>query len=115
MNIVTAIETMRTIVDAYDKFEAKKLKIKNNTRKFLKGGRTMKFGTVIGIVVGALTLIAAGAVAVYFLTKKKGCCCDDCCDCCCDDELFEEFPEEEVCCDCEVNEEVPAEEENLKF
>ncbi len=110
MNIVTAIETMRTIVDAYDKFEAKKLKIKRKTEKVLKGGKNMKFGTVIGIVVGALALIAAGAAAVYFLTKKKGCCCEDCCDCCCDDDLFDEFPEEEFCCDCEVPEEVPAEE-----
>ena len=113
MNIVTAIETMRTIVDAYDKFEAKKLSIKNKAKGLLKGGKTMKFGTVIGIVVGALALIAAGAAAAYFFAKKKGCCCCD--DCCCDDELFEEFPEEEVCCDCEVNEEVPAEEEDLKF
>ena len=112
MNIVTAIETMRTIVDAYDKFEAKKLKIKRKTEKFLKGGKSMKFGTVIGIVVGALALIAAGAAAAYFFAKKKGCCCNDdcCCDCCCDDELFDEFPEEEVCCDCEP-EEVPAEED----
>ena len=97
MNIVTAIETMRTIVDAYDKFEAKKLKIKRKTEKFLKGGKSMKFGTVMGIVVGALALIAAGAAAVYFLSKKKGCCCCD--DCCCEDDLFEEFPEEEYFCD----------------
>ena len=109
MNIVTAIETMRTIVDAYDKFEAKKLKIKRKTEKFLKGGKSMKFGTVIGIVVGALALIAAGAAAVYFLTKKKECCCDDCCDCCCDEDLFDEFPEEEICCEEEPVEEVPAE------
>ena len=109
MNIVTAVETMRTIVDAYDKFEAKKLKIKRKTEKFLKGGKSMKFGTVIGIVVGALALIAAGAAAVYFLTKKKECCCDDCCDCCCDEDLFDEFPEEEICCEEEPVEEVPAE------
>lgn len=109
MNIVAAVETMRTIVDAYDKFEAKKLKIKRKTEKFLKGGKSMKFGTVIGIVVGALALIAAGAAAVYFLTKKKGCCCDDCCDCCCDD-LFDEFPEEEFCCDEETAPETSAEE-----
>ena len=64
----------------------------------------MKFGTVIGIVVGALALIAAGAAAVYFLSKKKGCC--DCCDCCCDDDLFDEFPEEEVYCDEEPVEEI---------
>ena len=109
MNIVTAVETMRTIVDAYDKFEAKKLKIKRKTEKFLKGGKSMKFGAVIGIVVGALALIAAGAAAVYFLTKKKECCCDDCCDCCCDEDLFDEFPEEEICCEEEPVEEVPAE------
>ena len=108
MNLITAIETMRTIVDAYDKFEAKKLKIKRKTEKFLKGGKNMKFGTVIGIVVGALALIAAGAAAVYFLTKKKGCCCEDCCDCCCDEDVFEEFPEEEICCE-EPTEEVSAE------
>ncbi len=108
MNIVTAIETMRTIVDAYDKFEAKKLSIKNKAKGLLKGGRTMKFGTVIGIVVGVLALIAAGAAAVYFLTKKKGCCCDGCCDCC--DDLFDEFPEEEYCCCEEPVEEAPAEE-----
>ena len=108
MNVVTAIETMRTIVDAYDKFEAKKLKIKRKTEKFLKGGKNMKFGTVIGIVVGALALIAAGAAAVYFLTKKKGCCCEDCCCDCCDEDFFDEFPEEECCCEC--TEEIPEEE-----
>ena len=106
MNIVTVIESMRTIVDAYDKFEAKKLKIKRKTEKFLKGGKSMKFGTVIGIVVGALALIAAGAAAVYFLNKKK--CCCDCCDCCCDD-LFDEFPEEEYYCDEEPVEEISEE------
>ena len=98
MNIIAAIETMRSIVDAYDRIEAKKLRIKKKTEKFLKGGKSMKFGTVIGIVVGALALIAAGAAAVYFLTKKKGC-CDDCCDCCCDEDIFDEFPEEEICCE----------------
>ena len=110
MNLVAAIETMRTIVDAYDKFEAKKLNIKRKTEKFLKGGKSMKFGTVIGIVIGALTLIAAGAAAVYFLSKKKGCCCCD--DCCCEEDLFEDFPEEEIYCD--EAEEV-AEDEDLKF
>lgn len=111
MSIVNAIETMRTIVDAYDKFEAKKLKIKRKTENFLKGGKKMKFGTILGIVVGALTLIAAGAAAAYFFMNKKGCCCgDDCCDCC--DDLFDEFPEEECCCACEetASEEAPAEE-----
>ena len=106
MNIVGVIEAMRTIVDAYDKFEAKKLKIKRKTERLLKGGKSMKFGTVIGIVVGALALIAAGAAAAYFLAKKKGCCCCD--DCCCDD-LFDDFPEEECCFDEEVAEEVSEE------
>ena len=103
MSVITAIETMRTIVDAYDKFEAKKLKIKRKTEKLLKGGKTMKFGTVLGIVVGVLALIAAGAAAAYFLAKKKGCCCcedDCCCDedcfCDCDEEVFAEYPAEEV-------------------
>ena len=103
MKIKKAIEAMRAIVDAYDKIEARKMKI----RKVLKGGNTMKFGTVIGIVVGAIALIAAGAAAAYFFVKKNGCCCDDCCCDCCDD-LFDEFPEEECCCDCDC--EAPAEE-----
>ena len=112
MNIIAAIETMRSIVDAYDRIEAKKLRIKKKTEKFLKGGKSMKFGTIIGIVVGVLALIASGAAAVYFLTKKKGC-CEDCCDCCCDEDIFDEFPEEEFCCE-EPAAEVPAE-EDVKF
>ncbi len=109
MDIKKAIEVMRTVVDAYDKFEAQKLKIKRKTRNILKGGNKMKFGTIIGIVVGALALIAAGAAAAYFLIKKNGCCDDCCCDCC-EDDLYDEFPEEECCCCCEEAEEVPAEE-----
>lgn len=107
MKVIEVINAMRTIVDAYDKFEAKKLKIKKKTKAILKGGKTMKFGTIIGIVVGALALLAAGAAAMY-LVMKKNCCCDDCCCDCCDD-LYDEIPEEECCCDCEC-EEVPAEE-----
>ncbi len=109
MKIRQAVEAMRTIVDAYDKFEAKKLKIKT----VLKGGNLMKFGTVLGIVVGALALIAAGAGAMYLFLKKSCCCDDDCCDCY-DDDLFDEFPEEECCCCCDeapAEEEVPAEED----
>ena len=101
MKLEAAIGVMRTIVDAYDKFEAEKLKIKTRTQTILKGGNFMKFGTVIGIVVGGIALIAAGAAAMYFYLKKSGCCCcDDCCDCF-DEELFDEFPEEECCCECE--------------
>ncbi|MBQ6701088.1 MAG: hypothetical protein IJM98_10570 [Oscillospiraceae bacterium] len=107
MKAVEVINAMRTIVDAYDKFEAKKLKIKKKTKAILKGGKSMKFGTIIGIVVGGLALLAAGAAAMYFVMKKN-CCCDDCCCDCCDD-VFDDFPEEECCCDCEC-EEVPAEE-----
>lgn len=108
MKLKEAVELMRSIVEAYDKFEAGKLKIKRKTEKFLKGGHSMKFGTIIGIVVGAIALIAAGAAAAYFLIKKNHCCEDCCCDCC-DDEFFDEFPEEECCCECTA-EEVPAEE-----
>ncbi len=102
MNISATVEAMRTIVNAYDKFEAKKLKIKMKKEKLLKGGKSMKFGTVIGIVVGALTLIAAGAAAACIFMKKD-CCCDDCC-CCNDDDLFDEFPKEDCCCDTPVPE-----------
>ncbi len=111
MKVKTAMTVMRNIVNAYDKFEAKKLKIKN--RK-LKGGNFMKFGTVIGIVVGAIALLAAGAAAMYFYLNKGGCCC------CCDDnfdefddELFDEFPEEELYTEEPVAEVAP--DEDLKF
>ena len=104
MKIAKTVETMRTIVRAYDDFEARKeriksktQKVKNKTQNILKGGNTMKFGTILGIVVGTLTLIGAGAAAMYFYLKGG-------CDCCCDDDLFDEFPEEEP-----LNE-VPAEE-----
>ena len=106
MKIASTVETMRKIVRAYDDFEAGKEKltsrtkeIKNKTQNILKGGNTMKFGTILGIVVGTLTLIGAGAAAMYFYLKG-GCGCD----CCCNDDLFDEFPEEEP------QNEVPAEE-----
>ena len=100
MKVAEAINAMRFIVDAYDKINKKKA--------IVKGGKSMKFGTVIGIVVAGLVVLAAGAAAAYFFLKTKECCCDDCCcDCCCDDELFDEFPEEECGCECE---EAPAEE-----
>ena len=112
MKISSTVETMRKIVRAYDDFEAGKEKltsrtkeIKNKTQNILKGGNTMKFGTILGIVVGALTLIGAGAAAMYFYLKGG-------CDCRCDDyedELFDEFPEEEFATDAPV-EEAPAEE-----
>ena len=55
MKIKKAVEAMRAIVEAYDKIEARKMKL----RQMLKGGKTMKFGTVIGIVVGAITCNSA--------------------------------------------------------
>ena len=90
MKIAKTVETMRTIVRAYDDFEERKeriksktQKVKNKTQNILKGGNTMKFGTILGIVVGALTLIGAGAAAMYFYLKGG-------CDCCCDCEEREE-------------------------
>ena len=103
MKIKEVISAMRILVEAYDKIEAKKLKIKNK-KAILKGGKFMKFGTIIGIVVGGLALLAAGAAAMYFYLNKTSCCCD-----CCDDDLFDEFPEEEYCCDCEEVSEEAAE------
>ncbi len=101
MKLKTVMKVMRKAVNAYDKFEAEKLKIKKR-----KGGNFMKFGTVIGIVVGALALIAAGAAAMYFFLNKNKC-CDGCC--CCDD-IFEEFPEEEIIEEFDEAEEIPTEE-----
>ena len=88
---------MRKIVCMYDKIQTKKKKIRNKADKALsvvKGGNNMKFGTIIGIVVGAITLIAAGAAAMYvflngFPCCKKGCCEDD-------GDLYDEFPEEKA-------------------
>lgn len=97
MSITKSIEAMRKIVCMYDKIQTKKNKIRNKADKALsvvKGGNNMKFGTIIGIVVGAITLIAAGAAAMYvflngFPCCKKGCCEDD-------EDLYDEFPEEEA-------------------
>lgn len=113
MSITKTIEAMRKIVCMYDKIQTKKDKIRNKTDKALsvvKGGNNMKFGTIIGIVVGAITLIAAGAAAMYvflngFPCCKKGCCCED-------EDLYDEFPEEEANEEPEASEEpaAPAEE-----
>jgi len=101
MKVEKTVETMRKIVRAYDSFEAKKAglklkteKVKNTTTNLLKGGNTMKFGTIIGSVIGALALIGAGAAAAYFFLKG-GCGCDCDCGCCdCDDDLYDDFEEE---------------------
>ena len=100
LNIIDTIETMRKVVKTYDdckkkldlakeRFETAKYKVKST----LEDERVMKFGTVIGIVVGAITLIAAGAAAAYFFFKHREKCCEE------DDELFDDFPEEEIITD----------------
>lgn len=119
MKLRKNIERMRKIVRAYDDFEYKKAKlltqaqkVKNKAQNILKGGNTMKFGTILGIVVGALALIGAGAAAMYFYLNGGCCDCDCDCDCCGDDDLFDDFPEDEEEPE-EVEapaEEVPAEE-----
>lgn len=94
MNIASAINIMRRLVCIYDKVQAKKEKIRNKADKTLsvvKGGNVMKFGTIIGIVVGAITLIAAGAAAMYVFLNGFPCCKKDCC---CEDELYDEFSDE---------------------
>ena len=77
MSITKSIEAMRKIVCMYDKIQTKKDKIRNKAGKALsvmKGGNKMKFGTIIGIVVGAITLIAAGAAAMYVFLNGFPCC-----------------------------------------
>ena len=59
----------------------------------------MKFGTVIGLVVGALAMLAAGAAAMYVFLNGFPCChCKDEED---EDDLYDEFPEEEIITDAE--------------
>ena len=112
--IKNTIETMRKVVNAYDnlsdklnsaklKYESAKDKIKSVT----EDERVMKFGTVIGIVVGALTLIAAGAAAAYFFFKCKEKCLEEA-----EDELYDDFPEEEIITDEgeDIPEDIPEEE-----
>ena len=100
MKISDTVEYMRKLVSAYDEMQSKKRKLKQETEKvvnFLKGGKTMKFGTIIGIVVGAIALIAAGAAAMYFYLEGLPCKCK-----CCDegeDDLYDDFPDEEIVAD----------------
>lgn len=102
---------MRKIVCVYDKMQSKKNKIKKKADKALsvmKGGNNMKFGTIIGIVVGAITLIAAGAAAMYVFLNGFPCCKKDCCE---DGDLYDEFPEEAAPAEeAAPKEEAPAEE-----
>ena len=112
MSITKTIEAMRKIVCMYDKIQTKKDKIRSKTSKALsvvKGGNNMKFGTIIGIVVGAITLIAAGAAAMYVFLNGFPCCKKGCCE---DEDLYDEFPEEEANEEPEASEEpaAPAEE-----
>lgn len=94
MSISSTVNAMRKIVCVYDKIQSKKNKIKKKADKALsvmKGGNNMKFGTIIGIVIGAITLIAAGAAAMYVFLNGFPCCKKDCCE---DGDLYDEFPEE---------------------
>ena len=77
----------------------------------------MKFGTVIGLVVGALAMLAAGAAAMYVYLNGFPCChCKEEEE----DDLYDDFPEEEIVTDADeaaeeiaedVVEEAPATEE----
>lgn len=110
MSITKSIEAMRKIVCMYDKIQTKKNKIRNKADKALsvvKGGNNMKFGTIIGIVVGAITLLAAGAAAMYLYLNGCPCCRKGCCED--DGDLYDEFPEEEASKEPKETEE-PAEE-----
>ncbi len=61
----------------------------------------MKFQTVIGLVVGAIALIAAGAAAMYVFLKGFPCChCKDEEEG--EDDLYDDFPEEEIFTDSEL-------------
>ena len=110
MSISKSVEAMRKIVCMYDKIQTKKDKIRNKAGKALsvmKGGNKMKFETIIGIVVGAITLIAAGAAAMYVFLNGFPCCKNGCCE---DEDLYDEFPEEASDNNEEPAEEVPSEE-----
>lgn len=95
--MVEMIETMREIVSAYDKLEAKKNAVKARTKALVKGGTEMKLSTVIAIAVGAIIVFAAGIAAVCLFTKKAGkCCCKKKKE---DETLYDDFPEEEIITD----------------
>ncbi|HPR40495.1 MAG TPA: hypothetical protein PKY19_03790 [Oscillospiraceae bacterium] len=108
MKLAAMIGIMRACVGAYDHYQDEKNllseKLRNTSRK-LKGGNSMK---TIGVIVGIVSLIIAGAAAAYFLSKKCGRCCGD-------EDLYDDFPEEEIATDTEEpaapkEEETPAEE-----
>lgn len=95
MKLAAMIGFMRACVGAYDRYQDDKNLLSEklrNTRRKLKGGHSMK---TIGIIVGIVSLIIAGAAAAYFLSKK----CSRCC--CGDEDLYDDFPEEEIATDTE--------------
>ena len=99
------IGTLCRIIGYFFSFEKWKRKLKKKRNKKQKGGKSMKFQTVIGLVVGAITLIAAGAAAMYvFLEGFPFCHCKDEED---DEEFFDDFPEEEVITDSDPEETEP--------
>lgn len=89
MKLAAMIGIMRACVGAYDRYQDEKNLLSEklrNTRRKLKGGNSMK---TIGVIVGIVSLIIAGAAAAYFFSKKCGRCCED-------DDLYDDFPEEEI-------------------
>ncbi len=90
MKLTAMVELMRACVDTYDWYWNKKNLLGEqlrNTRGNWKGGNIMK---TVGIIVGIVSLILAGAAAAYFFSKKCGrCCCEN-------DDLYDDFPEEEI-------------------
>ena len=92
------IETMREIVLAYDKIEAKKDALKAKTKALVKGGNVMKFKNMLAVIIGGIILVGAAVAAICIFTKKAGSCCckkkkQD------DEELYDYFPEEEIITD----------------
>lgn len=90
MKLAAMVELMRACVNTYDRYWNKKKLLGErlrNTRGNWKGGNSMK---KIGIIVGIVSLILAGAAAAYFFSKRCGrCCCEN-------DDLYDDFPEEEI-------------------
>lgn len=94
MFLFRLFEALCRIFNLIFSFRNRKKKIGKQWNRKQKGGTDMKFGTVLGLVVGAITLLAAGAAAMYVFLEGFPCCrCKDEED---DDELYDDFPEEEI-------------------
>ena len=98
------IGTLCRIIKLFFSFEKWKKNLKKKRNKKQKGGKSMKFQTIIGLVVGAITLIAAGAAAMYVFLEGFPCCrCKDEDE----DDLYDDFPEEEIITDSDPEETEP--------